>query len=82
MTLAANIAKLAGVEASVDLNGSAAVSISALAGHIDTLIQARAAGDWIVVADVLEVEVVAAIDGCVELMSAVRREVAGRQLPS
>jgi len=80
MTLAANIAKLAGVETSVDLDGPAAVSIGALAGHIDTLIHARAAEDWIVVADVLEVEVVAAIDGCVELLSAVRYEVARRQL--
>ena len=80
MTLATNIAKLAGVETTVDLNSPAAVSMGALAGHIDTLIQARAAGDWIVVADVLEVEVVAAIDGCVELLSAVRHEVARRQL--
>ena len=80
MTLAANIAKLAGVESKVDLDGPAAVSIGALAGHIDTLIQARAAGDWIVVADVLEVDVVAAIDGCVDLLSEVRREVARRQL--
>ncbi len=80
MTLAANIAKLAGVETSVDLNSPAAISIGTLAGHIDTLIQARTAGDWIVVADILEVEVIAAIDGCVELLSAVRREVARRQL--
>lgn len=79
MTLAANIAKLARVDGSVDLNSPAALSIGALAGHIDTLIQARAAGDWVVVADVLEVDVVAAIDGCVELLLTVRGEVAQRQ---
>ena len=78
MTLAANIATLARVETSVDLDSPAALSIGALAGHIDTLIHARAAGDWIVVADVLEVEVVASIDGCVELLSEVRSVVARR----
>ena len=82
MTLAGNIVQLAGVDAVVDGDGSGAVSIGALAGHIDTIIQSRAAGDWIVVADVLEHEVVKAIDGCVDVLSTVRREVVKRSKPS
>ena len=82
MTLAGNIVHLAGVETPAVRDGAAAVSSEALAGHIDAIIQARAVGDWIVVADVLEYEVVKAIDGCGDLLSAVRREIVTRGTPS
>lgn len=51
---------------------------SQLSQHVDALITAQQGGDWVQVADVLEYDVVAAIDACVERLQTVRAALADR----
>ena len=73
MALAGNIADLAAqMDGGPAPNGTTRVNVRALEQHVDALIQAQAAGDWIVVADILEFEIVAVIDACVDGLWTVR----------
>jgi hypothetical protein len=73
MTLAGNIAELATqVSDGPQLQQATTLDVGSLAAHVNALIEAQTSGDWIAVADVLEYEIVAAIDVCVDGLFAVR----------
>lgn len=72
--LTGNITALAGSgRESAAQSGNAAAGVDTLVAHIETLIEARAGQDWVAVADVLEHDIVTAIDQCAGLLGAVRR---------
>jgi hypothetical protein len=72
LELTGTIAVAVGVDFAVATGPTAASPVADLAQHVDALITARAAGDWISVADLLEYEVVSVFDRCAELLSRVQ----------